>query len=519
MNSMPFAIRAHSATNPASCSSAPQGATGAFTDAFGVDRLTEAVGIATDKLTRMLDSDALEGVSLERPQDLLAEARALMTTQESDSFDAERFSDILDLYIRTGVKLNSRGYMARQFSSVAPVTAAFDLVSAMAPQPASFYEVGQLANVADKIIAEEFGRRIGWETGRFDMVSTSGASLANMTAVLVARNRRLADSWKAGVGDGAGGRPAIAMGEDAHFSVSRIGGIIGIGEDQIVRLPLDARRRICAKGAAAALDAAAARGLDVFCIVAAAGTTSVGANDPLEALAHLARERGAWLHVDAAHNGAFLLSDRLRGRLAGIELADSFCLDAHKTLFVPAMCTLLFYRERGLAATAFPQKASYVLDPQEDEMSRFESGTQNFECTKRPAILNLWLAWALFGRRFFEEKLDYLTELTDFAHDQLNDLCDFAVAHRPESNILCFTHRPPGVAAADLGRLQLELRNRIRADGRYFISKVDLDGETVLRIVLMNHRIGRADIAGLVEEIRQQAAAIIADWTRQGVAA
>lgn len=490
-----------------------------LTDAFEPTHFSEAVALAHDRLVNHLHRDEVEGLTQIRPHDLLAQARALMTSGQGDRFDPQRFADILDLYLRTGIKVNSRGYMARQFSSVPPVAAVFDMISALAPQPGSFYEAGPLPNVADRIIAEEFGALLGWPAGSFEMVSTSGASLANMTAVLAARNRHYATGWKEGVAGDARGRPAVAIGADSHFSVTRIAGILGLGEDQVVRLPLNARRQICTEGAAQALNAAAQRGLHVFCIVAAAGSTSIGANDPLPALAEMARERGAWLHVDAAHNGALLVSNRLRSRVKGLELADSFCLDAHKTMFMPSACTLLFYRQRGVAETAFPQKASYVFDPEEDEISRFESGVKNFECTKRPAILNLWLTWALYGRKFFESKLDYLVDLTQAAHDHLTALPDFTVQHEPESNILCFVHRPQGSAGLDIDRLQLELRNRVRDAGRYFISKVDLDGATVLRIVMMNHRIGIEDIAGLVEDIRRNGRDIVADWHKQGVAA
>ncbi|SIS91264.1 pyridoxal phosphate-dependent decarboxylase family protein [Insolitispirillum peregrinum] len=489
--------------------------------AFGEAAFTGALAIAARKVQALLASQEIEGVRLERPHALLAAARSLMVDEAVDAdgmaFDADRFADILDLYLRTGIKVNSRGYMARQFSSVVPVSAVFDLVSAIAPQPASYYEAGQLANVADKLIAEQFAPLIGWEAGTFEMVTTSGASLANMTAVLAARNRRLGQSWQQGVQPQADGRrPAIAIGGDAHFSVSRIAGVIGIGQDQVIRLPLNDRRQVHVEQAAQALEQAAARGLDVFCIVAAAGTTSIGAIDPLPELAALARKWGAWLHVDAAHNGSFLVSDNLRPRLRGLELADSFCLDAHKTLFVPALCTLLFYRDPDSAAAAFPEKASYVFDPLEDEMSLFQSGIKNFECTKRPSILNLWLVWALFGRRLFEQKLDYLVMLTELTHDYLAAQPDFAVMHRPEANILCFTHHPAGLPAERLGDLHLELRNRIRAEGRYFLSKVELDGVTVLRLVMMNHQITMDDVIDMIGEVRRHAREICADW---GIAA
>lgn len=484
---------------------------------FKVREFSVAAHQAIEWLADMLSRDEVEGVRLQRPVDLMARARSLMTKADSGGFDSRRFADILELYLETGIKVNSRGYMGRQFSSVMPVTAVFEMVSAMAPQPASYYEAGQLANIADRLIEEVFGRFIGWPQGSFEMVTTSGASLANMTAALVARNRRISGSWNGGLAVGRAGRPAIAIGEDAHFSVSRIAGIIGIGQDQVIRLPLNERRQICPKRARSIIDGAMVQGLNVFCLIASAGTTAIGANDPLPELAALAKRHGAWLHVDAAHNGAFLVSDQLRPRLAGLELADSFCLDAHKTLFVPALCTLLFYREKGLAETAFPQKDSYVFDPFEDEMAAVQSGVKNFECTKRPTILNLWLAWSLYGRRAFADKLEQLVKITRSAYDYFIDQPDFIVPYQPESNILCFVHQPPGLSGNSLSSLQLELRNRVRAAGRYLLSKVDLNGQTMLRIVLMNDRICLSDIAGMAAEIRRHAGDILEnDSTKVG---
>lgn len=476
---------------------------------FSVGDFAAAAHQAVKRLADMLSGDSLEGVRLQRPADLMARARNLMVPADRGRFDLHRFSEILDLYLETAIKVNSRGYMARQFSSVMPVAAVFDMVSAMVPQPASYYEAGQLPNIADRLLEETLGRLVGWPHGRFEMVTTSGASLANMTAVLVARNHCFPQSWNGGLAAAGSRRPAIAVGEDAHFSVTRVAGIIGIGQDQVVRLPLNYRRQICPAGAAAALDSAAFCGLDVFCVIASAGTTSIGANDPLPELAALAKRHGAWLHVDAAHNGAFLVSDRLRPRLSGLELADSFCMDAHKTLFVPALCTLLFYKQKGMAETAFPQKDSYVFDPFEDEMTAVQSGVKNFECTKRPAILNLWLAWSLYGRHAFADKLEHLVTMTGAAHDYLASQPDFLVPHRPESNILCFVHRPAGVDSRRLSRLQIQLRDRVRAAGQYLLSKVDLDGRTMLRMVLMNHQIGLHDIEGVVAEIRRHARDIL----------
>jgi L-2,4-diaminobutyrate decarboxylase len=384
----------------------------------------------------------------------------------------------------------------------------------MCPQPASFYEAGQLANVADKILQEEFSRWLGWAPGNGDMIVTSGGSLANLTAILAARNDRLPGSWSTGVAKASRQVPMIAVSEDIHYSVDRVAGIIGIGQEGVVRLPLDAKRRICLSSADAMLSNVRAAGGEVFCLVASAGSTPIGAIDPLDGLAHLAQAHGAWLHIDGSHSGAFLVSDRLRPRLQGIERADSFCLDAHKTLFVPALCTLLFYRDRAKARRPFSQEASYVFDDHQDPISLIESGAKNFECTKRPAVLNLWLVWAMYGSRAIADKLEYLVDLTREAYEYLSETPDFRTIHEPESNILCFEHRPKGLPEEHISALQVALRDRIRSDGTFFLSKVEIGGRNVLRIVLMNHEITIDHIADLVVEIRRAAHSILQmpDW-------
>lgn len=489
-----------------------------FRSAFSPTTFDISAQIAAEKISEFLRRKKIEGVTLEEPESLMAEMRELMTSHRDHdtSFDSEQFARIIDIYIRTSIKVGSTGYMARQFSAVFPVSAVFDMVTAISPQPASFYEAGQLANVADKIIAEEFARRIGWDPDASDMITTSGGSLANLTALLAARNDRLHASWNTGI-TRRDGTPTIAVSADIHYSVCRVAGIIGIGQDNILRLPVNDRRQICAPDAIDMIRKARAASKDVFCIVASAGSTSVGAIDPMNELADFAQEQNIWLHVDAAHGGAFLLSDRLKQRLRGIERADSFCIDAHKTLFVPALCTLLFYRDKSKARGAFAQEASYVFDHHENSMTRFESGAKNFECTKRPAILNLWLIWAMFGPKVIAQKLEYLVDLTRSTYSYLLCQPDFETIHEPEANILCFEYKPNGLNANQTSALQLSLRDAIRDGGQFFVSKVEIEGRNVLRIVLMNHEINMSHVAALITEIRRTANEIMKSWDAQHV--
>jgi L-2,4-diaminobutyrate decarboxylase len=473
-------------------------------DAFDPRVFREAARSAIARLEHHLADSSIQGLELIEPAVLQRAARKFMTSDHERiaPFDATKLTEIIDLYVRTGIHVHSPGAMGRQFSGAVPLGALVDMVSSAFSQPSSFYEAGQLPNVAERIMAEELGRFIGWDPDRSAMVTTSGGSLANLTALLAARNDRFPLFWSDGITGLAGGvRPAIAVGDDVHYSVTRAAGILGIGDAQIVRLPLNGDRQICMARAEPTLEAARRRGLEVFCLVASAGSTAVGAFDPLDQLADLARTRDLWLHVDGAHGASLLVSDTLRHKLRGVERADSLVWDAHKLMFVPAACTLLFYRDRDKSYRAFRQDASYVFDAKPSVYTELDSAEKNLECTKRPMIMSLWVLWAIYGRRLFADKIEYVCELTEQAHRLLLETPDFETLHRPEANILCFRYRPDDLGHRSVSELQVAIRDRIRQQGAFFISKVDIDGAAALRVVMMNHRTTLEHFRALLDEV------------------
>ncbi|MEW1862219.1 pyridoxal-dependent decarboxylase [Streptomyces sp. NPDC088194] len=474
--------------------------------AFGPAHFRTAAERTLGQLARHIGDHSVRGLELTDPRVLAKTARSLMTRERERvaGFDGDRLAAIVDLYLETGIQVHSPGAMGRQFTGSVPLAAVVEFAGSVANQPSSFYEAAQLPKVAEQIMAAELNAYIGWDPGRFCMTTTSGGSLANLTALLAARNRAFPGFWADGAAafGGRGARPAIAIGADAHYSVARAAGVIGVGESQIVRLPLNAAKQIDPDAARSTLDAAKARGLDVFCLVASAGTTALGAFDPLDELGDLAREMGLWLHVDGAHGASLLLSGRLRHRLRGIEKADSLTWDAHKMMFVPAPCTLLFHRDKDAGAGAFRQRASYVFDDEPDLYTALDSGDRNLECTKRPMIMPLWVLWAVYGPALFAERIEQLCRLTERAYQLVRAAPDFEALHHPEANILCFRHRPPGLPEHHVHRHQIAIRDRIKARGDFFISKVDVDGTAALRVVLMNHRTTADHFRTLLAEIR-----------------
>ncbi|MDY7047254.1 MAG: aminotransferase class V-fold PLP-dependent enzyme [Microcystis panniformis WG22] len=479
--------------------------TGLPLDAFNPQLFRKNAEVVISKLEQYLADSSIRGIELTNPYELLNQTKDLMTslTNQFGLGEQEKLEAIIDLYLKTGIAVYSPGYMGRQFSGVIPLAGIMDLVSSIVNQPSSFYEAAQLPNVVEEIMADELNQFIGWTPGQFAMVTTSGGSLGSLTALLAARNHKFPQLWSKGVAALEGqGRPAIAVG-DAHYSITRAVGILGIGEEQIVRLPLNEKNQICLEKVRPTLEAAAQKGLNVFAMVASTGTTTMGAFDPIDQLADIAREKNIWLHVDGCHGASLLVCDQLRYKLKGIEKVDSFVWDAHKTMFVPGVCTLLFYKNKEKSYGAFHQDASYVFEKEPDIYTIFDRAQQNFECTKRPLIMNLWVTWSIYGRKLFADKLEYLCQLTQDAYKILQAEEDFETIHDPEANILCFRYLPSNLNEGIIPDFQVAIRNRIKEEGSFFISKVDINGKSYLRVVFMNHKIEIVHFRLLLREIRK----------------
>ena len=193
------------------------------------------------------------------------------------------------------------------------------------------------------------------------------------------------------------------------------------------------------------------RGVPIVAVSAAACATPIGAFDPLADIADVCRRHDVWLHVDAAHGGALAFSPRHRHLLAGIEQADSVVCDAHKMMFMPALCAMLFYRNRDHRIATFHQDAPYLFDPAAPELAEYDSGIVNLECTKRAAAFGVWGIWSLFGPQIFADMVDVTIDLAQKFHAMLEAADDFETLHEPQCNIVAFRYVPRELRDAPTG--------------------------------------------------------------------
>jgi aromatic-L-amino-acid decarboxylase len=239
-------------------------------------------------------------------------------------------------------------------------------------------------------------------------------------------------------------------------------------------------------------------------------------------LADLAAREGLWLHVDAAYGGAALLSARDAVRVPDLAGADSITIDPHKWFFQAYDIGGLLVREGWHLEATFSRRPEYYRGGGDPSRAPDDHGSGaldyyrlGLEGTRRWRALKLWLSWKHLGGR----GLGRLVEMND---DMANVLARLVAASRdfeacppePELSVVCLRHLPGGRdgsnaeerAAIDVH--QDALQAALEASGRGFLTTTRLLGRTWLRAGILNPMAGEADMAGLLDDLRELAAGL-----------
>jgi aromatic-L-amino-acid decarboxylase len=322
-------------------------------------------------------------------------------------------------------------------------------------------------------------------------ILVGGGSAANLTALACARESLVGSM----TGDLVG-----YVCDQSHSSIGRAARVLGFRPEQIRVLPHDAAFRLDPRRVAAAMDADVRAGRRPLFVVATAGTTNTGSIDPLDDLATLCRERGAWLHVDAAYGGFAGLTERGRVLLRGIERADSVTLDPHKWLYQPYECGALLVRDDHTLRTAFAMTPDYLQDSEEaaEEVNLSDRGVQ---LTRSSRAFKVWLSLQYFGERAFRTAIDASMDLAQLVCDRVQAAADLELMAPPSLGIVCFRRRFDGVASSDA---DADLRNAalvagLERSGLGLVSSTVLRGRYALRVCVMNHTTSRADVERVMD--------------------
>jgi L-2,4-diaminobutyrate decarboxylase len=417
----------------------------------------------------------------------------------------EKLARFVDRYLAGITRIYHPANIAHQQAVPHYAAALAGLVDNFVSSDGSIYEFGPASISIEYFLINWLLEKVGWSPAPLDPkremnegcgggILTNGGSIANLTALIAARTHIAPDVWQKGNPDDL----VLLAPAGAHYSIARSAGIMGLGHQAIRQIEVDDRGLILPDFLPLAHDHVVAEGKRVLAVVATAGTTAVGLYDPLQEIGAFCRERGLWFHVDAAHGGPALLTQKYRSLMRGAERADSLTMNMHKLMRVPAFCTALLVREARTLDEAFTQEASYLFFAK--EQPGFDFHHRTIECTKPVLGLKFFMVLAALGEAGMAEYIERQVDLAADAYDYLQSQPDFRCPVRPQTNILCF--RVEGV-----GEGHLALRDRLLARGKAFVSTTVFNGQRYLRLTLNNPATGMDEIRGLVQEIRDLVAA------------
>ncbi len=366
-----------------------------------------------------------------------------------------------------------------------PVATFAEILTALTNTSMYTFKVAGPQVLIEKEVIARMACKVGYENG--DGILAPGGSMANLTALIVARNQALPRVREGGFD---GSRNTVYTSEAGHYSTLKNAGITGLGRDSVREVATDDRGRMdvaCLKRMIAEDRAA---GFNPIMINATAGTTVLAAFDPLCEIAEVAESENIWMHVDDALGGSVLLSERHRHLLEGSHLADSFTWNAHKMMGVPLTCSAILTKERGLLAKHFNEEATYLFQADVDELN---PGTHSIQCGRRNDALKLWAAWLYHGDEGYRARLDHLFDLAQYAAGRIEADPALDLVACPESINVCFEVK--GHSAGDICR-RLDVENRLK------IGFGEVAGRQAIRLVCINPDLEEGDIAFVLDEIK-----------------
>ena len=319
---------------------------------------------------------------------------------------------------------------------------------------------------------------------KFQGVVYDTASISTMHALATAREQAAPNTRKLGLS----GRDLpifrIYASNQAHSSVEKGAIAIGIGEENVRRVPVDAEFRMDVTALRQIIAQDQQQNFRPMAVVATVGTTSTASIDPIPEIAQVCREHQMWLHIDGAYGAGLALLPEYKSVTAGWEQADSIVINPHKMLFIPFDFSALYLRDIDRLRRLFTLVPEYLhlREPGGAEINYMDYGVQ---LGRRFRALKAWVVWRAFGRAGIAARIrDHLRLAKLFADWLENDRSRFELAAPVSMGVVCF--RFVGADAAELDKLNSAMVEQVNASGRAYLTQTKLNGKTVMRIGLGN---------------------------------
>lgn len=345
----------------------------------------------------------------------------------------ENFQNALQSLVLNTPRTASREFFNQLFGGRQGKAMLGDLLAVMLNNSMYTYKVAGPMVGVEKIILHKVAEMIGYPPTA-DGTFAAGGSMTNFMAMLMARDRRQPESRFRGVQ----GALTLYTSADSHYSIPKNAAFMGVGRDQIRYIETDHYGRMIPEQLTKAIEKDLAAGLSPFFVNATAGTTVMGAFDPVEPLADICAEHALWLHVDGAYCGGVIFSEEYQRLVQGLERTDSFSFNAHKMLGTPLSCSIIVVKDKKHLYDSFSNEAEYLYQTDGDD---FNLGKTSLQCGRRNDALKLWTLWKAIGSQGLATMVNHQFFLAQTARDYILNHPDYTLYSHEDSISVCFNYK------------------------------------------------------------------------------
>ncbi|XP_040901337.1 acidic amino acid decarboxylase GADL1-like [Toxotes jaculatrix] len=423
---------------------------------------------------------------------------------ESESKILQRCRDA----IRYSVKTAHPRFFNQLYAGMEPYSMVASFITEAVKTSLYTYEVAPVFTLMEEAVLRKMMEMIGWEEGG-DGIFNPGGSMSNMYAVNLARYRYCPDVKELGIS--AAPRLVILTSQECHYSISKSAALLGIGTKNVYVVPSDERGKMIPSALEEQIKTAKSEGAVPFMVNATAGTTVLGAFDPIEEIADICEKYNLWLHVDACWGGAALMSNKHKHLLKGIHRANSVAWNPHKMLMACLQCSAFLVRDKtSLLQRCHSARASYLFQQDKFYDVSYDTGDKSIQCSRKPDAFKFWLMWKALGTRELEQRVDRALDMARYLAQEIKKREGFHLVMEPEFANVCFWYIPPSLrrlAASPelwekLHTVAPVVKERMMKKGSMMMGyQTHCDKANFFRMVVISPQVSREDLDFVLDEI------------------
>ncbi|KAK6181016.1 hypothetical protein SNE40_008963 [Patella caerulea] len=369
------------------------------------------------------------------------------------------------------------------------------------------YEVAPVFTLMEKTVLSKMLSLIGFPDG--DAIFCPGGSVSNMYGINLARFNSFPEVKTKGMQ----GLPNLCVltSDKGHYSMKKGAAMLGLGIDNIIPVETDEIGRMKPEQLESTILDVKAQGRVPIMVNATAGTTVLGAYDPLNAIADICQKHGIWMHVDAAWGGGVLLSKKYRHLIAGIERVDSVTWNPHKMMGSPLQAAAFLTRHKTLLAECHSAHAKYLFQQDKFYDVTYDTGDKSIQCGRKIDVLKVWMMWKAKGDEQYEKDINNIFHCAEYLTNRLRNTEGFRlVLDKPQCTNVGFWYIPPSMRGQTedkawwdkLSKVAPTIKQRMTEQGTMLIG-YQPEGNRVnfFRMIVSNLDVTTAEMDFVVYEI------------------